>query len=191
MKRGDRLPVSLRQIQYILEYIPVTIHFDESLKGYIYASVNGNIYLIGELDENNHELTVDYPEENVNEDDFVPDVALFNTQNYNELVSILKETELYDLKQNGRSIEGKYENNFNGTLYISIPYNENWDIYIDGQKTEFTRYLGGIGVNTTSGNHSLLMKYNPPGMYSGIIISLSTLLLLIIYSIIKGLKKKN
>ena len=175
----------------VMEYVPVNIHFKDSINGYIYVNINGYIYLIGEVNEDNHELSVDYPKENVLEKDFKPDIAVLNNENLEKLAKTLKENEMNDLKEDGKTIEGKYNSNTDGTLYISIPYSNNWNIIVDGKNVDYMKYLGGIGVKTTKGEHSIIMKYNPPGMKSGVLISVITLALLIIYSIIMLSSKKK
>ena len=70
-------------------------------------------------------------------------------------------------------------------VYLSLPYMSGWNIYVDGEKTEATSFLGGIGVPVTAGDHTIEIKYVPRGAWLGIAASGGTLLLLIGYFAVK------
>lgn len=171
-------------------YRQVYIHIDNNISGYVYADVGTFLYCLGKADENNHDFSIDYPVDSITSD-FKPSIAILNEDNLKALHDSLKPGELQNLTNNGRKITGSFTASNDGALYISIPYYKGWTIYIDGQEIEKQRFLGGMGVNVTAGEHKLEMKYTPPGMYSGIIISVSTLLLLITNSIIKSKFKEK
>lgn len=174
------------------KYRQVYIHLKDDINGYIYADVDTGLYCVGKADEQNHDFTIDYPVEAIDKD-FTPSIAILNEKNLMALHDKLKPSELQNLSNNGRQITGDFKATENGALYISIPYYKGWTIYLDGKEVEKHNYLGGMGIDVPAGEHKLEMKYTPPGMYLGIIISVSTLLLLIINSIIKSKfkEKKN
>ena len=172
------------------KYVPVYIKINDKINGKIYASVGENVYFIGEVTESNHELMIDYPLESVTENDnFTPIIAILDEDNLRLLHDHLSENILTDLSEDGKNIYAKLNSKKDGTLYISLPYYDSWDIYIDNKLVEKERFLGGIGVDITKGTHTLQMCYQPTGARTGIIISTITLFLIIIYSIINHKKK--
>jgi len=83
--------------------------------------------------------------------------------------------------------------NSNGKITLPLVYFPNWQLFIDGQKTDFTinKDLGLIEFNVTSGNHSILLEFkNTPIRTIGNSISLISLVLVIIMGI-KSKFKKN
>ena len=81
----------------------------------------------------------------------------------------------------------------NGKITLPLVYFPNWQLFIDGQKTDFTinKDLGLIEFNVTSGNHSILLEFkNTPIRTIGNSISLISLVLVIIMGI-KSKFKKN
>ncbi len=96
----------------------------------------------------------------------------------------LKADSLNVTKFDDTVIEGTINASANGILYTSINYDEGWSVYIDGEKVPAESFydLGDkalIGVDITKGEHSVVFKYTPRGMYIGIAISAVTLLLLV------------
>ena len=67
-------------------------------------------------------------------------------------------------------------------LVFSVPCEEGWRAYVDGQRTE-TRVAAGdlLGISAGEGKHTLEFKYVPPGRTAGIIISLIALAALTVY----------
>lgn len=74
------------------------------------------------------------------------------------------------------------------TLFTSIPYDEGWTVYVDGKKTDADKIGNAfIGVKLSAGEHEIEMKYFPPGLKSGLLISvLSWILFFVILN-----KKKS
>lgn len=80
-----------------------------------------------------------------------------------------------------------------GVLYLSIPYEKGWSVYIDGEKAETFRVLDSmLGVNADVGEHEILLKYCPEGFLLGLAISGSALLLFILLMFIdKKINRKS
>ena len=174
-----------------VDYIPVYFKLDESIKGKIYASVEGRIYCIGEVNEDNHELMLDYQLDQVKEKDFYPSLAIYDEEAMLRLHDKLSENIMTDITENGYSISAKLDTSISGMLYISLPYYDSWDIYVDGQLTEKQRYMGGIGVPVDAGSHSIKMEYHPSGAWTGIAVSVVTLIIIIVYGVVSHKKKKE
>ena len=61
-------------------------------------------------------------------------------------------------------------------IYTNIPYDKNWNIYVDGEKlsSEHIYAIGDalIGFDISAGQHTVEFKYNFPYVYIGVIISI-------------------
>lgn len=93
-------------------------------------------------------------------------------------------------------IEGTVNAGYNGYIYTSIPYDEAWKVYVDGNETEVQALGKGRGEDSntdacqliipiTQGEHEITMKYRPGGIMLGCIISAAGILLLILSYLLK------
>lgn len=79
-----------------------------------------------------------------------------------------------------------------GVLYLSIPYEKGWKVYIDGKKADTFKVLDAmLGVEVDSGNHEIVLEYSPDGFMLGLIISGTALLILILAVIVENILKKS
>ena len=86
-------------------------------------------------------------------------------------------------------MQGSIDVKEEGTLLLTIPYDEGWTITVDGETTQ--QYAIGkalTGIHLTEGTHDISMKYTPPGFRTGCIISLLCLLLFLLSGF---LEKRN
>ncbi len=83
-------------------------------------------------------------------------------------------------------IKGTIDASEDGVLYTSINYDTGWSVYIDGEKASSASVhsIGGalLGVDITSGEHTIEFKYTPQGLVLGVLISLTTLFLMLLLS---------
>lgn len=78
-------------------------------------------------------------------------------------------------------------------LFTSIPYDEGWEVKVNGVKTEPLKLLDGafIGLELPKGSYDIEFKYHVPGLKTGIIITLISLMLMIgLYIINPQIKTK-
>jgi uncharacterized membrane protein YfhO len=82
-----------------------------------------------------------------------------------------------------------------GILFTSIPYEEGWQVFVDGQTAETSPYADAfLSVALTAGEHTIVMNYMPVGFKAGAIlsgVSLAILLLLILIWVRKWRKKNQ
>ncbi|MCR4922616.1 MAG: YfhO family protein [Lachnospiraceae bacterium] len=79
-----------------------------------------------------------------------------------------------------------------GYLVFSIPYDENWRIYMDGKKVDKVNVLNGLmAVDATKGRHEFELRYIPKGILVGTPLSLISLLSLILLIIYERKKRKD
>lgn len=87
-------------------------------------------------------------------------------------------------------IKGEVMVNSNNILFTTIPNDKGWEVFVDGQKTQITEILDGlIGIKLEKGKHSIEFIYKTPGLKTGIIISVSSCSILVIYYLLKRKKK--
>ena len=69
-------------------------------------------------------------------------------------------------------IKGKINVKKRGILYLSIPYEKGWSVYVDGEKTNSVKVLHSmLGAEVGAGEHEITLKYSPEGFSNGVIIS--------------------
>ena len=80
-------------------------------------------------------------------------------------------------------------------LYTSIPYDEGWEIFIDGVKVDRKEYIrigdALLGIRMPHGEHEVEFDYEPIGLRVGAVVSVSTLVILIICLCVSSKKRKK
>ena len=96
-------------------------------------------------------------------------------------------TNIIDFKEN--NIKATSSFNEDRIIYTSIPYDEGWNIYIDGKKIDSIKIANSLlAFYVDSGNHTIELKYHIPYYNLGLLISITSLITLIF---ITKLKKNN
>ena len=98
---------------------------------------------------------------------------------------ILKNDSLNVSRFDDTEIEGTINASKDGILYTSINYDTGWQVYIDGEKVSKADIISIgndalLGVNITAGEHTVRFKYVPEGLILGVLISITTLILMIL-----------
>ena len=77
-------------------------------------------------------------------------------------------------------------------IMFTIPYEDDWNAWIDGEKTETLDSMGTfLTVPVPDGYHEITLKYIPSGRKFGILISVFSLIIFILSSIFENVFKKN
>ncbi|MCR5107048.1 MAG: YfhO family protein [Lachnospiraceae bacterium] len=75
-------------------------------------------------------------------------------------------------------------NKEDGYLVFSIPYDENWKLYIDGKRAETVNIMNGLlASRVKGGDHKYEMKYIPRGIIVGTPVSLISFIIFIVLSV--------
>lgn len=91
---------------------------------------------------------------------------------YTQQVEALRAEALENVETNWRGLTGTISTSRDKFLCFSIPYDEGWTAYVDGEKAELVRAnIGFMGVELPAGDHEIELKYWPPGMTVGIMSS--------------------
>ncbi len=92
-------------------------------------------------------------------------------------------------------ITGRVNAKNSGVLYLSVPYEKGWRVYVDGKKAETVPVLNAmLGVELDSGEHDIKLVYKPDGFTLGTIITFTAVALVILLSIcdtVRRAKKKR
>ncbi len=87
-------------------------------------------------------------------------------------IESLKREGLYDISTYSGEITGKIEVFEPGVLFLSLPYESGWNVYIDGEKTEKFSILDYLmGVNIREGSHSVKIRRENTFLNMGLIIT--------------------
>lgn len=92
----------------------------------------------------------------------------------------------------GDSITGVIKVSEDGWFNMSLPYDKNFNITVDGNHTEYFRTnTAFIGFPITSGTHTVIVEFNAPLKKNGMRISLVSAIILILWSIFARIRKNN
>lgn len=93
----------------------------------------------------------------------------------------------FSMPEKDTLVEGTVANPVDGTLMVSIPYEDGWHAYVDGEEAERIRAdYGFTALNLSAGSHTITFKYRAPGLRTGILLSLAGWIIFLI-----GLKRKR
>lgn len=108
--------------------------------------------------------------------------------NYEKDVLALRENTLVIKEHSHNHIVGNIELTKRKLLFFSIPYDEGWSVAVDGKKSSLAVInVGFMGLMLDSGNHHVELRFRPPLLRVGMMISiLSTILYIVL-----ALKAKN
>lgn len=95
----------------------------------------------------------------------------------------------------GDTIEGTFSATRACVLFTSIPYDEGWHVYVDGEEVSSDDYLsigdGFLGLNIKKGNHEIKFEYQAKGLKAGVVISVSAAIILVLIILVSALRKKR
>lgn len=128
------------------------------------------------LEEGHSSANVDFVAFTIDHNKFV--------KGYNKL----KDGQIKYTKFDETIIIGEFTANKDEILYTSIPYDESWQIYIDGKKVSkddvFAISDALIGLNITEGEHEITFIYEAQGLKECIVISALFIIILLIFYIL-------
>ena len=110
-------------------------------------------------------------------------IAYQNPSDLEACFSSIQKNAIQITSFNDTHITGILENTDSLPLALfTIPYDENWQIYVNGQRTTAIKLAGALlGTEISSGTCRIELKYIPHAFYLGLIVSVSALLILILW----------
>ena len=170
-------------------YKSVLFRPDSDVKGNAYTYAGNEIYYVGSLNGNGQVLFFNFTLDELSDMDNKPKLVILDASALGSLHDTLSKNCMSSVEYKDNKITGSIDTAIDGTLYLSLPYSDNWKVYIDKKEVSTSEFLGGIGIPITSGSHEINIDYQIPGELAGVIISLATLLLLIGVCVINKHKK--
>lgn len=211
--KQDHLKASLVDIKYIL-----TNDKDEQLNGFTKYADFGNIAVF----KNDYDVALgrlytksitekQFEENEFNLDYLLADAVVLEKENNftisqldlevykskqvsEDLLNNFKNQELADFKvvNNDSHLVGKINALQDGILFLSVPYEEGWEVYVDGNKVEKLKAnYGFTGINVSAGPHDIKLDFTPPWLNNGIIISAVSLLILVVLVIYQNKQERS
>ena len=114
----------------------------------------------------------------------------FYTVDIDKIISLTKEYEdvkyLSNISKNKLNITFDNKNNYK-RLFVPINYNEGFVIKNNGEIVNYERDLNNyISISLTEGENNIVLKFIPPYFKIGVIVSITSLVLFILFSIINN-----
>ena len=189
----------------------LTVTLDNAKKDNIYLYVGGSNMTSFTVNDKYHSITSDeyyvldlgnLMDDKVNvrmtfdkeDDGFIYFYAYYlNKDSFEKFYSKIKEDMLTVTSYNDTKINGKITVSEDKTLFTTISYDDGWSIYVDGKKVKTYKTLTAfLSCDIKRGTHDIKMIYYPKKMKEGLIVSMISLVIFIMYNILlkKG-KNKN
>lgn len=113
------------------------------------------------------------------------------TEYINDVEKLKKESLNVDQVSDDR-ILGEINLSDNKLLFLSIPFDKGWHIYVDDVEHEIVSVNAGLsGVFLQKGEHNIKLKYAQPGLLQGVVVTTISLILLIFLYIRKYIQLKK
>ena len=171
-------------------YLYFSANYDETVNNSYYSPLYINDKFIISLDSFNvgmYEIKNKYYNEDMIlalDDDYL--INYFNLYYFDEKafkkgINKLKEYQLENIKLDKNKLTGEIDLDEDSLLFLSIPYNEGWKVYIDGKKVNYKSIADTfMGIEVPKGKHKVTMKFYPRGILLGTIISLLSIIGIVI-----------
>jgi len=120
-------------------------------------------------------------------------VYTYKMDNVISKINKLQENQLQDIKIEENNVAAKINSSKDGMLFLSIPYNEGFEIYVNGVKKEIHQAnIGFMAVEIEKGESDILIKYQTKYLKVGRVLSIIGISLFVLYLPVEiYLKKKN
>lgn len=160
-------------------YWPVTLTIDQRTIGNEAWRFDNNIRQIADASDSPSQHTVsigvaegytDMPQDNE------PVFYALNLDVFEQIINELKMSEFVPTVFEDGRIEGEYTAKDDGNLLLSVPYDEGWNVTVNGTATELTPAAdkGLSCLNMQKGANRIVMTYKTPGALAGLAVSLAT-----------------
>lgn len=140
-------------------------------------------------------LTVEIPVDG-EDDSFSANCFVYSLDNekMDACYEILKSSSLVVTEFDDDDIKGTININSDKMIYTSINFDNGWKVFIDGKEADKLKIADAlIGVKCPAGQHSVEFRYVPEGLFTGVLISVTSLIILILIIVLKIIinRKKN
>ena len=110
---------------------------------------------------------------------------------FNKVYSKLKTHQLKNVSVKGNKVSGDINVEDGSILFLSIPYDKGWRAYVDGKRVKINKIAGDFtGISLNKGNHHIKLVYYSEGLFKGIVISIISTGILVIYILKRRFDRK-
>ncbi|MDO4868734.1 MAG: YfhO family protein [Bacillota bacterium] len=157
----------------------ITIEREDDTKSIDVEEDSGSIINIGELEEG-ETFTVAVLFETGCEGSISSYVSTIDQKAWDEAYGYMSQNLMDVTDYSDRSIKGTVTADQDGVLVLSIPADKGWSLTVDGQERSTSNKIGDLWMSTslTAGHHDIELKFTPPGIRLGFIISILAILAL-------------
>lgn len=177
-------------------YWPVTLTIDQRTIGNEAWRFDNNIRQIADASDAPSQHTVsigvvegytDMPQDNE------PVFYTLDLDVFEQIINELKMSEFVPTVFEDGRIEGEYTAKDDGNLLLSVPYDEGWNVTVNGTATELTPAAdkGLSSLNMQKGANRIVMTYKTPGALAGLAVSLATAAALVAAGLFTRQKKSR
>ncbi|MGX7352248.1 hypothetical protein RU97_GL002048 [Enterococcus canis] len=171
-------------------YNDANVHFKVNGSDYV-SQVNedGAFYSVGYFEEKNQvEITLEFTNlvnKYTGEKEplvlNLPKLTLLDIEKYQAGVEAIQK-ENVDLKVKGRKVSGNVETNEERVLFTTIPYDQGWTAFVNGEKTDIPLFQEAfLTLRLPAGKSKVEFVYVPQGLKLGVVISLLSLSGFLVY----------
>lgn len=116
-----------------------------------------------------------------------------NLDVFKQIINELKTSEFIPTVFEDGRIEGEYTAKDDGNLLLSVPYDEGWNVTVNGTAAELTPAAdkGLSSLSIQKGANRIVMTYKTPAALAGLAVSLATAIALVTAGLFAGNKKSR
>lgn len=119
-------------------------------------------------------------------------VYSINKRKFERFYNALADEQLEITSFADTKIEGSINAKEDGILFLSIPYEKGWRVYIDGKKADTFKVVGAmLGVRADAGEHDIRIEYTPEGFTLGAAISFLSALFIMLIALAEHQRRKR
>ncbi|MBP5702523.1 MAG: YfhO family protein, partial [Lachnospiraceae bacterium] len=116
-------------------------------------------------------------------------VYYYNEDLFRTIISGSEGFEIKKINSKGITLGGSLSED--SDVLITLPYEAGYRVYVDGVRTDYGSYRNTLMViRAVKGEHEIVIKYVPPGLLPGILVSVLSIVCFVLYAYIP-LKRKN
>ena len=165
-------------------YWPVTLTIDQRTIENEAWRFDNNIRQIADASDSasQHTVSIGVAEGSTSmPQDNEPVFYALNLDVFEQIINALRTSEFIPTVFEDGRIEGEYTAKDDGNLLLSIPYDEGWNVTVNGTAEELTPAAdkGLSSLNMQKGANRIVMTYKTPGALAGLAVSLATAAVLI------------
>lgn len=124
--------------------------------------------------------------------DFEGMIAMFDYEAYEAFVEEISKHTIQVTSQTDTTLDGTITLPKDGCIVFSVPFEDGWTVYLDGEKTNTTSMNdGSLFITATEGTHEIHMEFRPVGLDTCINVSLVFVLLFLLVLFIETRRKKS